>query len=170
MAKQVLGWINWALGIGIEPRDLSWEQVSLRGITIFIAALVMVRFADKRFMGKKAAFDVILGFILASMLSRAINGSAGLFSTVICGFILVALHRVMAAIAFRSHRFGEWVKGTDDILVEDGYICWAEMRKNAVTERDLLEVARLHGAESIQRVKSARMERNGDISIIERKQ
>lgn len=169
MGKQILDWINWALGIGIEPRGLSWEQVSLRGIVIFVAALVMVRLADKRFMGKKAAFDVILGFILASMLSRAINGSAGFFSTVICGFMLVGLHRVMAAIAFRSHRFGLLVKGTDDILVEDGQIRWAEMRKNAVTERDLLEAARLHGrAESIQRVKSARMERNGEISIIER--
>ena len=110
MAKQAWDWINWALGIGLEPNDLTWAQVSLRGIIIFIAAVVMVRLADKRFMGKKAAFDVILGFILASMLSRGINGSAALFPTLVCGFVLVALHRVMAAIAFRCHGFGVLVK------------------------------------------------------------
>jgi uncharacterized membrane protein YcaP (DUF421 family) len=120
MAKQALDWINWALGIGIEPKDLNWTQVSLRGIVIFMAALVMVRLADKRFMGKKTAFDVILGLVLASMLARPINGSAALLPTLICGFVLVGLHRLMAAIAFRSHRFGELVKGTDEVLVENG--------------------------------------------------
>ena len=166
MAKQAWDWINWGLGIGLEPRDLTWAQVSLRGIIIFIAAVVMVRLADKRFMGKKTAFDLILGFILASMLSRGINGSAALVPTLVCGFVLVGLHRIMAALAFRSHGFGELVKGTDDLLVEDGEIQWPAMRKNAVTERDLLEGVRLHGVESIRQIKSARMERNGDFSVI----
>jgi len=166
MAKEAWDWINWALGIGLEAKDLTWGQVSLRGIVIFIAALVMVRVADKRFMGKKAAFDVILGFILASMLARGVNGSAPFFPTIVCGFVLVGLHRVMAAIAFRSHGFGELVKGTDDLLVENGEIQWPAMQRNAVTERDLLEGVRLHGVESIWRIKSARMERNGDFSVI----
>jgi uncharacterized membrane protein YcaP (DUF421 family) len=170
MGKQILDWINWAVGIGIEPKGLTWEQVSLRGIVIFIATLLMVRLADKRFMGKKTAFDFILGLILASMLARGINGSAPLFPTLVCGFVLVGLHRALAAIAFRSHRFGQLVKGTDDILVEDGQVRWAKMRSNAVTERDLLESCRIQGkVESVAQVKSARMERNGDISIIERK-
>ncbi len=43
---------------------------------MFAAALVMVRSGDKRFFARKSAFDVILGFMLASVLSRAINGSA----------------------------------------------------------------------------------------------
>ncbi|HMJ64080.1 MAG TPA: YetF domain-containing protein, partial [Candidatus Binatia bacterium] len=94
------------------------------------------------------------------------NGSGAFFPTIICGFVLVALHRVMAAIAFRSHRFGELVKGADDLLVENGEIQWRAMRKNAVTERDLLERVRLHGVESIRQIKSARMERNGDFSVI----
>ena len=34
----------------------------------------MVRLGDKRFLSKKTAFDAILGFILASMLARAVNG------------------------------------------------------------------------------------------------
>ena len=44
-----------------------------------------------------------------------------------------------------------------------------QMRKNAVTQRDLLEALRLHARlESVNQVEHARMERNGDISVIRR--
>lgn len=162
--------LSSAFGIGIEPRELTWLQVSLRGALIFLAALVMVRLADKRFLSKKTAFDVILGFVLASMLARAINGSAALLPTLAGGFVLVGLHRLIAAIAFRWHVFGSLVKGCDDLLVKDGQIQWAGMKKNAVSERDLLENLRL-GAhiESVAQVECARMERSGDISVIPKK-
>jgi uncharacterized membrane protein YcaP (DUF421 family) len=112
--------INWALGIGIEPRDLTWGHVSLRGTVVFLAALIMVRLADKRFMGKKTAFDVILGFVLASMLARAINGSAAFFPTLVCGFVLVGLHRSIAAIAFRSHALARWSKAATRCSLKTG--------------------------------------------------
>src|SRR5205823_3546386 len=96
---------HW-IGSELEPRDLTFFQVSLRGLLVFITSLIIVRLADKRFFAKKAAFDVILGFILASMLARAVNGSAPFFPTLGGGFVLVGLHRLLGAIAFRYHRFG----------------------------------------------------------------
>ena len=66
------------LGIGLEPKDLTILQVCLRGVLVFFVAIVMVRMGDKRFLARMTAFDAILGFILASMLARAINGSAPL--------------------------------------------------------------------------------------------
>src|SRR5205807_9848504 len=69
------------LGLNVEPRDLTLLQVSLRGVIVFIAALVLLRIADRRFLAKLSAFDALLGFILASMLARAINGSASFLPT-----------------------------------------------------------------------------------------
>jgi uncharacterized membrane protein YcaP (DUF421 family) len=56
-------------------------QVSLRALIMFIAALIIVRLGSKRFLARKTAFDFILAFMLGSMLSRAINGSAELLPT-----------------------------------------------------------------------------------------
>ena len=77
------------LGLGLEPKNLTFVQISVRGIIVFIAALIMVRLADRRFLAKLSAFDAILGFILASMLARAINGSAAFLArsaAVLCWF------------------------------------------------------------------------------------
>jgi len=155
------------IGIGLQPKDLTFAQISLRGVIVFIVTLIMVRLADKRFFAKKAAFDVILGFILASMLARAVNGSAAFFPTLGAGFVLVGIHRLMGAIAFRFHWFGLLVKGTEDVLVENGELKPDVMRKTNITEKDLLEDLRLHGrVTDPAEVRMARLERDGKISVI----
>src|SRR5215213_8459691 len=98
-------------GEGVEAGDLTVLQVSLRAILIFFATLMIVRFAAKRFFAKKTAFDFILGFILASMMARAINGSERLVPTITAGFLLAILHRILGRLACRWPKLGEWLKG-----------------------------------------------------------
>src|SRR5438046_9735385 len=114
---RVLG--DW-LGLSVRLEELTFLQFSLRGIVVFAAALVMLRVADRRFLAKLSAFDALLGLILASMLARAVNGSAAFFPTLGAGFVLVGLHRLLARLAFVSEAFGKLVKGNEDIVVRDG--------------------------------------------------
>ncbi len=159
--------IDSLLGLGVQPEELTFPQIALRGAVVFIIALVMVRLGDKRFLSKKTAFDAILGFILASMLARAVNGSAPFFPTLVAGFVLVALHRIIAAIAFYSEFFGFLVKGKSDVLLEQGNLKRKTMQAHKISENDLLEEARLHGkVDSLQEVKLATIERSGQISVI----
>src|SRR2546423_956720 len=95
------------LGLGLQPKDLSLVHISARGIIVFLAALAMVRLGSRRFMAKLSAFDAILTFILASMLARAVNGSAAFFPTLGGGFVLIGMHRLIAALAFRWHWLGK---------------------------------------------------------------
>src|SRR6186997_1447792 len=101
-------WMNLdaALGLGRDAATLTFAQISLRGVIVFIAALVIVRCGDRRFLSQKTAFDAVLGFILASMLARAVNGTAAFFPTLGGGFVLVVLHRLLALCSRRSHGFG----------------------------------------------------------------
>ena len=155
------------LGIGTEPLQLTALQVVLRAIIVFVAAIAMVRLGDKRFLARLSAFDAVLGFILASMLARAVNGSAPFFSTLAAGFVLVGLHRLAGFTARHSHRFSVLVKGRSDVVIEDGKVIEPAMRGNDLSEQDLLEELRLEGkVESPQEVRKATMERNGRISVI----
>ena len=54
---------------------------NVRGIIVFIATLAMIRLGHKRSLARKTAFDAVLIVILASVLSRAINGSSAFFAT-----------------------------------------------------------------------------------------
>ena len=161
--------IAQSLGLGSEPKDLTFMQVSLRGVVIFLITLVMVRLSSKRSLAEKTAFDAILLVIIASILSRAINGTAGFFTSIGGSFVLVFLHRFFGWIACRSHTFGKLIKGCPSIVIENGQLNRREMRRHLISDHDLQEDLRLDAkTEDIEKIRVARLERSGDISFIKR--
>jgi len=155
------------LGLGLQPRELTFIQVSLRGVVIFLMTLVMVRLSSRRSLAEKTAFDAILLVILASVLSRAINGTAGFFTSIGASFVLVFLHRFFGWIACRYHPFGKLIKGCPVIIIENGQLRRDQMRRNLISDHDLEEDLRLDAkTEEIEQIKIARLERSGDISFI----
>jgi uncharacterized membrane protein YcaP (DUF421 family) len=160
---------NW-LGLDAQPKDLTFLQVGLRSVIVFVAAIAMLRMGDKRFLSKMTALDAVLGLILASMLARAINGSAPFFPTLGAGFVLVCLHRFFAFLAWRSHGFGDLVKGHADLIIKDGVLQKEAMSANNLTEHDVSEELRERGGiTSPEQVKEAYIERSGKVSVIPRK-
>jgi uncharacterized membrane protein YcaP (DUF421 family) len=161
--------VNSILGLDSEPQELTFLQVSLRAVIVFISALVMVRLGSLRSVSKRTVFDVILGFVLASMLARAVNGTVAFFPTIGAGFVLIGLHKLMAVIARKSHAFGNLVKGRCIQIIKDGVPDETVMKQHDVSDNDLLEDLRLNGnVASVKEVKAAYLERNGQISVVRR--
>jgi uncharacterized membrane protein YcaP (DUF421 family) len=159
--------LDQLLGLNHEGKDLSVLQVSLRGIIVFFAVMIMVRIADKRFLSRKTPLDAVLGFIMASMMARAVNGSAAFFPTLVGGFVVVAVHRILARLAVWSKGIGWFAKGSNDLVIENGRIIQEGLDRNDFTEADLLEDLRINGGvDSPAKVKSAHIERNGSISVV----
>ena len=156
-----------ALGIGMTGQDLSATQMGLRAMVVYLAWLAAVRFADRRLLGKYSPFDVVLAVILGAVLGRAINGSTPFFETMGAGAVLVGMHWLFAFLSARFHLFGRLVKGEERVLIWNGELRRAEMRKNHMTERDLSEMLRLNGhVADPQDVAAAYLERNGEISVL----
>lgn len=159
--------IKQVLGLDLEGKDLMFLSIALRGLIVFFATLIMVRLADRRFMAKLSAFDTILTLILASMLARAVNGSASFFPTLAGGFILVGLHRLLGALSFHWEWLGILTKGRPVELVANGRVKKPALAATKITESDLLEEARLNGQiASIADIGLATMERNGQVSTL----
>jgi uncharacterized membrane protein YcaP (DUF421 family) len=155
------------LGLRLEPKDLTSLQVCLRAIIVFIAALIIARLAHRRFMSKMSTFDVILGFIMSSMLARGINGSAPFVPTLLAGLVLIVLHRAIAALSFYSDKFGMLVKGDAKTLVQNGVRHEKALRAERISEKDLLEELRLNGnIGSVEEAKTATLERSGQVSVV----
>lgn len=156
-----------ALGLGSDK--ITAPQMLLRTVIIYTFTLVIVRWGEKRFFGKNTAFDLVLSIILGSVISRAINGGAPFFPTLLVSAALVAAHRLLAVLAFHSDRFGDWVKGQSRVLIRDGEVDWDAMEASHLTEHDLMGELRLTGqVDDTGRVALARLERSGDVSVIPR--
>ena len=154
-------------GHGIEPKDLSALQLSMRGTLILLVALILMRLGAKRALARKTPFDMVLLVILGSLLSRAINGSGPLFGTIAAAFVIVVLHRMLALFAYASHPLGIAMKGQPGVVVEDGRYVDKTLRQNQITTHDVEEDLRLKGkTEDIADVRIARVERSGDISFL----
>lgn len=167
MMEELGRFFDAALGLGLENDRIDVLQMSLRALVVFAAAIVMLKIGDKRFMGRSTALDAALGIIYGSVVSRAITGNAPFGPTLAAALVLVLIHWVLSAIAFRSHSFGNLVKGRNQLLVRDGEPLRDEMRKTHVTEHDLNEALRKEGEEAdLGRVREAHLERDGKISII----
>jgi uncharacterized membrane protein YcaP (DUF421 family) len=157
------------LGLGMRPEDLTFVQISLRGIIVFLATLIMIRVGHKRSLARKTAFDAVLIVILASVLSRAVNGSAAFFATLGGSVVIVLVHRLLAFIAYHSHWFGCLIKGSPEVIVENGDLILPIMRRNHISKHDLDEDLRLAAKlDDVSKIKIARVERSGDISFIEK--
>jgi uncharacterized membrane protein YcaP (DUF421 family) len=159
--------LHTLLGIGTEPKELTFLQVSVRGVVVFIATLIMVRLGSKRSLAEKTAFDAVLIVIIGSMLARAINGSEAFFPTLGAGFVLILLHRVFGLAAYYSHVFGILVKGKPVMLMQDGRLQRKNMLWKHITQHDLEEDMRLEvNTDNPSEIQAARLERSGDISFI----
>ena len=159
--------LHTLLGIGTEPRALTFLQVSILGVIVFIATLIMMRLSSKRSLAEKTAFDAVLIVIIGSMLARAINGSEAFFPTLGTGFVLVFLHRLFGIAAYYSHTFGILVKGKPVVLMQDGKLQRKNMLWKHISKHDLEEDMRLDvKTEDLSKIQVARLERSGDISFI----
>lgn len=155
-----------ALGIGVDPRELSSSQVALRAVFIYLAGMLVIRLGATRFLGRHTVFDIILGFLVGALLSRSVNGSGPLVPTLVAVVVLLGLHWVFARIAISRPNISTLLRGRVRTLVANGEVDEKAMRRHLVTSGDLEEAMRLSGRRKLDQVADACLERNGDISIV----
>jgi uncharacterized membrane protein YcaP (DUF421 family) len=162
--------IRWLFEPQAGPQSFSVFEMCLRAAGIYLAGWAILRIGGNRFLGQETAFDVVLAFVLGSTLSRAINGSAPLLITLAASAVLVALHHLLAWITWRSHHWGVIFKGNPQTLIREGRPLPEALRRFRVSSGDLEQALRLKAhLKDPSGVEEARFERNGGISVIEKK-
>ncbi|HEX8257339.1 MAG TPA: YetF domain-containing protein [Allosphingosinicella sp.] len=156
-----------ALGLDRQSMDLTIGQMALRAAVTYAVTLAIVRLGKKRFMGSNSAFDVIVGIILGSTVSRGLTGNAPLGPTLAAAAAIVAMHWLVSGLALHWRGFSRLAKGDARLLVRAGTPDEAALRKVHMTQGDLDEELRGHGHADASRVAEARIERSGRVSIIE---
>jgi uncharacterized membrane protein YcaP (DUF421 family) len=156
-----------ALGLGRESQELGAPEMALRAVVVYVATVAIVRLGKKRFMGRATAFDVILGIMLGSIVSRAVTGNAPLGPALAAAAALMAMHWMFSGLALHWQGFGVLVKGRPRMIVKDGRRIDQELRAAHMTEHDLMEDLRSAGVDRVEDVREARLERKGAVSVLQ---
>ena len=150
--------------------DLTAMQMAVRSFVMFFIALALIRIGGMRIFGKKTAFDNILVIMLGAILARGVVGASPFFSVVAAAAVMVVIHKILAFLAMKHIWVGKIVKGIHRSLYKDGKMNSKNMRIAAISKDDLMEGVRLQiHSDSLDDVKEAVIEKNGQVSIVKKK-
>lgn len=143
-------------------------EIVFRGTAAYWFLFVLFRFVLKRDAGSIAIADILLLVLIADASQNAMAAS---FDSLADGGLLVATiagwSYLLDWASFRWPAMRRVFEPTALTLVRDGRINRANLRREMVTVEELMAAARQHGVESLDRVKLARLESDGRISIIQ---
>jgi uncharacterized membrane protein YcaP (DUF421 family) len=154
---------------GTGPLTITWWQMVLRAIVIFLYLLFLLRAGVRRMSGRFSAYDIVVAVLIGSVLSRALTGSSAFGPTLAAAGVLVVLHWLVARLTFERGVLGWLFKGREELLVRDGVPQRDAMQRTAITDADLLEALRSGaGTDDLSQVRLAYLERSGQISFVRR--
>src|SRR5438128_10218171 len=103
--------LDRALGLSLKSEQLGFGHMAARAVLMYVALIVLVRCAKKRFLGQATAFDYILVVLIGAVAGRAMTGGSPYFASLFGLFVLIAMHWVFSAASQRSEVFSSFIKG-----------------------------------------------------------
>lgn len=145
-------------------------EIILRGSLMYLSLVLLMRFVLRREPGKIGLADMLLVVILAD---ASQNGMAGGYKSWTEGVVLVATlifwNYALDWLAYRVPLVQRLLEPAPLLLVTNGRMLKRHMRQEMITEDELRGQLREHGVEDLAEVKEARIESDGNISVIRQK-
>lgn len=156
--------IDWR---SIFAFETPWLELLMRGTAIYFGLIVILRVLAKRHLGALTVPDLLVIVLLAD---AAQNGMAGGYHSVSEGLFLCAVivgwSRAIDQLAYRYEWVRRLIEAPPLTLIEHGRLLRSQLRRAYLTEDELLRQLREQGVEKIDQVKRARLESDGNISVI----
>ena len=142
-------------------------DIVLRAIIIYLLVFVFTRALGRRELSTLQPFDFILLVVIGDLIQSGVTQN----DLSVTGVLIVVctignLQVIFSYLSFRFRRVRPLLQGEPIVLVENGQLIDRNMRRERLTLDDLAEKARLNEIASIDEVKWAVLETNGDISFI----
>jgi uncharacterized membrane protein YcaP (DUF421 family) len=148
--------------------DVALLEIIIRGTLIYLGLFALIRFVLRREAGAVGIADLLLIVLIAD---AAQNAMAAEYHSVTSGFVLVATlafwDYLIDWLGYQSPWFRRLAHPPALLLVQKGQLLKRNMRKELITEDELLGELRKQGVDELGKVKEARMEEDGRISVIQ---
>jgi uncharacterized membrane protein YcaP (DUF421 family) len=143
----------------------------IRPALVYLFVLILLRLTGKRTLAQITTFDFVLLLIISEATQQALIGEDNsMINFAIVVSTLIGLNILMSLLKQRSPWLDRLLDDIPLVIVADGKPLKDRMVKARVDEDDVLDAAReIHGLESMDQIRHAILERDGQISIIPRR-
>ncbi|MEO8735317.1 MAG: YetF domain-containing protein [Edaphobacter sp.] len=138
----------------------------LRPMIVYLFLIVFLRLFGKRELAQLNPFDLVVLLSLSNTVQNAMIGDDNsVTGGVIGAFALLAINWVLTLVLFRMPKLDKVVEGTETVLIRHGVLDAAAMKKEALTELELMSVLHKQGLDSISEVEKCVLEPNGTFYV-----
>jgi uncharacterized membrane protein YcaP (DUF421 family) len=150
------------------PSSLQIGEIFLRGTIVYLFIFFVFRML-RRESGELGISDLLVVVLIAD---AAQNAMAGEYKTVTEGLVLVATlafwDYFLDWLSYRFTFFRRLLRPAPILLIKDGRLQRRNLKKEMISEEELMSVLREQGVERVEEVKRSYMEDDGTISIIKK--
>jgi uncharacterized membrane protein YcaP (DUF421 family) len=139
----------------------------LRALAVYVAIFAFTRILGRRELSSLQPFDLILLIVIGDLIQNGVTqNDLSVTGVLIVIATMGAAQVVTSYLSFRFSKLRPILEGEPIILVQNGKVIDRNMRRERLCLDDLAEQARKSEVESLDEVKWAVLETNGDISFI----
>lgn len=147
----------------------SLAEIAIRGTIMYLALLLILRFVMLRQSSSLALADILVIVVIAD---AAQNGFAKEYKSITEGILLVLTivcwDLLLNILSYRFRWFEKIWSSAPINLVNHGQMVRRNMRREFVTEDELMAQLRLQGVQDLSEVERVCLEGNGDISVVKK--
>lgn len=148
--------------------DSSVLEMIIRGTIMYLGMFVLLR-VFRRQAGSVSIADLLLIVIIAD---AAQNGMAGKANSVTEALVLICVimfwDYALDWLGFSSKLMSRLIDAEPVLLVKNGRFQRRNMKRELITEDEIIARLRIQGIDDIKEVKECRLEGNGEFSVIKR--
>lgn len=137
---------------------------------LYFFIMFVYRIMGKKEVGQLSIVDLIVTILIAELAAISIeNAESSIFVSIIPIIVLVAIQIILSYTSLKSKSFRHLVEGKPTVIIKNGRIVFSEMVKLRYSLDDLVLQLREQGINSIEEVKFAILENNGELSVFDKK-
>ncbi|WP_446745757.1 DUF421 domain-containing protein [Silvibacterium acidisoli] len=142
----------------------------VRPIVVYLALILLLRVFGKRELAQLNPFDLVVLLSLSNTVQNAIIGDDNSLSGGIIGAItLLSVNWLVVRILYSAPRVNQLLTGMERTLIIDGMVDHVALKKELLTEEELLAVIHRQGFDTFNEVERCEIEPNGGFYIEGRK-
>ncbi len=140
--------------------------IIFKTLFMYFFVIFVYRLMGKKEVGQLSIVDLIVSILIAELIALSIEGKKGsILLSVIPIMVLVLVQMLISYITLKSDKIRNIIDGKPTIIIKNGKLNFTEMSKLRYSLDDLLTQLRLQGVKSIDKVKYAVLENNGNLSV-----
>jgi uncharacterized membrane protein YcaP (DUF421 family) len=147
--------------------ETAWVALVLRSVIVYVFLMIALRIAGRRELGQMTTFDLVLLLVLANAVQNSINaGDNSLGGGLVSALALLGINWLVGWAAYRWPRFERLIEGRPMVIITDGKIHLAAMRRERISLEELRSALRKQGIDDVTECRRAVLESDGTLTAI----